>query len=50
MGREHEKLIWMALKLENGILLEEIGREYQGHFLVLILVSNGGLFVLILRF
>lgn len=38
------------MKLEDGILSEGIGREYQGHFLDLTLVSNRGLFVLMLHF
>lgn len=39
----------MALKLENGILSEGIGKEYQGHFSDPILVSNRGRFVLMLH-
>lgn len=39
-----------SVKLEDGILAEGIGREHQGHFLDLTLVSNRGFFVLMLHF
>lgn len=40
----------MALKLENGILSEGIGREYQSPCLDLTLVRNRGFSVLMLHF
>lgn len=45
-----KKKTLMDLKLENGILSEGTGREYQGHCLDLTLVSNRGFSVLILHF